>query len=72
MPVLINKDDHVRFSEPDSHMLTALRESVSWGYFDPDKNDCMDGAQCPPVKLVHQPHLKKQFFATYEVVAECW
>ena len=35
MPVLINEDDHFRFDEPENHMMAALREYVSWGYFDP-------------------------------------
>ena len=57
MPVLINEDDHFRFDEPENHMKTALRERVSWGYFDPE------GYQCPPVKWGLDTERKRQFFA---------
>ena len=49
MPVLINEDDHFRFNEPENHMMAAIAEYVSWGYFDPGKSDYSDGHQCPPV-----------------------
>jgi hypothetical protein len=56
MPVLINEDDHFRFGDPDSHMLTAIREYVSWGYFDPE------GYQCPPVTWRTDTPRKREFF----------
>jgi hypothetical protein len=68
MPVLINEDDHFRFSEPENHMLTALSEYVSWGYFDPGKNDYVNGYQCPPVNWSINTDLKKQFFAAVKEV----
>jgi hypothetical protein len=68
MPVLINEDDHFRFSEQDNHMLAALGEYVSWGYFDPGKNDYMNGFQCPPVNWSINTDLKKQFFAAVKEV----
>jgi hypothetical protein len=68
MPVLINEDDHFRFSEPENHMMTALSEYVSWGYFDPGKNDYVNGFQCPPVNWSINTDLKKQFFATVNEV----
>src|SRR5581483_3715511 len=43
MPVAINEDDHFRFGDRENHLMTALSEHVSWGYFDPE------GYQCPPV-----------------------
>ena len=63
MPVLINEDDHFRFEQSDSHMLTALGQYVSWGYFDPGKSNYRDGYQCPPVNWGINTELKQQFFA---------
>jgi hypothetical protein len=63
MPVLINEDDHFRFDQSDSHMITALGQYVSWGYFDPGKSNYRDGYQCPPVNWGIDTELKQQFFA---------
>jgi hypothetical protein len=63
MPVMINEDDHFRFEEPANHMMTSLREYVSWGYFDPGKSDYSDGYQCPPVNWGINTERKRQFFA---------
>jgi len=63
MPVLINEDDHFRFDEADNHMMTALQERVSWGYFDPGRSDYSEGYQCPPVNWGMNTERKKQFFA---------
>ena len=63
MPVLINEDDHFRFDDADSHLMTALAEYVSWGYFDPGKSDYSDGYQCPPVNWGINTERKKAFFA---------
>ena len=68
MPVLINEDDHFRFRDPENHMLAALNEYVSWGYFDPGKNDYINGFQCPPVNWSINTDLKKQFFATVKEI----
>ncbi len=68
MPVLINEDDHFRFADADSHMMTALGAYVSWGYFDPGKSDYSDGYQCPPVNWGINTDRKKQFFATLKEV----
>jgi hypothetical protein len=68
MPVVINEDDHFRFSEPENHMMTALSEYVSWGYFDPGKNDYTNGFQCPPVNWSINTELKKQFFGMVKEV----
>jgi hypothetical protein len=62
MPVLVNEDDHFRFSDPENHMMAALSEYVSWGYFDPGKNDYIDGYQCPPVNWSINTERKRQFF----------
>ncbi len=69
MPVLINEDDHFRFSDPENHMQAALSEYVSWGYFDPGKNNYVDGYQCPPVRWTINTERKRRFFATVKKIA---
>ncbi len=49
MPVLVNEDDHFRFNEPENHMMEALKQHASWGFFEPGKSDYVEGYQCPPV-----------------------
>jgi hypothetical protein len=68
MPVLINEDDHFRFGEPENHMMAALSEYVSWGYFDPGKNDYSDGYQCPPVNWAINSERKRQFFGAMKEI----
>jgi hypothetical protein len=68
MPVLINEDDHFRFGDPDNHMLAALGEYASWGYFDPGKSDYVEGYQCPPVNWGVNTERKRQFFAAVKTV----
>ena len=63
MPVLINEDDHFRFEDADSHLMTALSEYTSWGYFEPGKSDYAEGYQCPPVNWGINTPRKRQFFA---------
>lgn len=62
MPVLINEDDHFRFDDPDNHLMAALGEYVSWGYFDPGKSNYTDGYQCPPANWGINTERKRQFF----------
>ena len=62
MPVLINEDDHFRFDEPDNHMMAALDQYVSWGYFDPE------GYQCPPVTWGIDTPRKREFFTRLKEV----
>jgi hypothetical protein len=70
MPVLINEDDHFRFDEPENHMMAALSEYASWGYFDPGKNNYVNGYQCPPVNWTINTEQKRQFFnAVKEITA---
>lgn len=69
MPVLINEDDHFRFTDPENHLMTALSEYTSWGYFDPGKNDYADGYQCPPVNwAINATERKRQFFKTLKEI----
>ena len=62
MPVLINEDDHFRFDDPENHMMAALSEYVSWGYFEPGKSDYVEGHQCPPVNWGINTPRKQRFF----------
>ena len=68
MPVLINEDDHFRFHEPQNHLLAALSEYVSWGYFDPGKSDYSEGYQCPPVNWGINTDRKREFFNTLKEI----
>lgn len=68
MPVVVNEDDHFRFGDPDNHMLAALGEYASWGYFDPGKSDYAEGYQCPPVNWGINTDRKRQFFAFAKMV----
>jgi hypothetical protein len=68
MPVLINEDDHFRFGEHDNHLIAALSEYVSWGYFDPGKNDYREGYQCPPVNWRINTERKRQFFGALKEI----
>jgi hypothetical protein len=68
MPVLINEDDHFRFDETDNHIMAALSEYSSWGYFDPGKSNYVDGYQCPPVNWGINTERKRQFFAALKEI----
>jgi len=68
MPEVINEDDHFRFDEPENHLIAALSEYASWGYFDPGKSDYSDGYQCPPVNWGINTERKRQFFRTLKEI----
>jgi hypothetical protein len=68
MPVVINEDDHFRFDEANNHLMAALSEYASWGYFDPGKSDYKEGYQCPPVNWGIASERKRQFFATLKEI----
>jgi hypothetical protein len=63
MPILFNEDDHFDFDKPSNNMWSAVSSYASWGYFDPGKNNYVDGYQCPPVNWGLNTERKKQFFA---------
>jgi hypothetical protein len=64
MPVVINEDDHFDFEKPENNFIAAVREHVSWGYFDfrkkGEKYD--DGFQSVPVNWTISSHRKRAFF----------
>lgn len=61
-PVLFNEDDHFDFDQPSNHLVAAIGEYCSWGYYDPGKNDYSDGYQSPPVRWDPNTPRKKAFF----------
>lgn len=63
MPILFNEDDHFDFDQPTNNMVAALREYCSWGYFDPGRNNYIDGYQSPPTNWGLNTDRKRQFFA---------
>ena len=43
-------------------MTAAVSEYCGWGYFDPGKNNYVDGYQSPPVNWTLNTPTKKAFF----------
>jgi len=62
MPILFNEDDHFDFDQPKNNFLAALSQYASWGYFDPGKNDYVDGYQSMPVNYGLNTPRKQAFF----------
>jgi hypothetical protein len=62
-PVLFNEDDHFDFDKPKNNFVAAISEYASWGYFDPGKNNYIDGYQSPPVRWEIDTERKRAFFA---------
>jgi hypothetical protein len=61
-PILYNEDDHFDFDKPKNNFVSALGEYASWGFFDPGKNDYVDGYQSPPVNWGLNTERKRAFF----------
>ena len=61
-PILFNEDDHFDFEKPTNNFAAALSEYASWGYFDPGKNNYVDGYQSPPVRWEINTERKHGFF----------
>lgn len=64
IPIVVNEDDHFGFEEPDNNFTAAVKEHVSWGYFDfRMKGDGFDdGYQSVPVNWSISSERKKGFF----------
>ncbi len=62
MPIVFNEDDHFNFDQPVNNMRKAIESYASWGYFDPGKNDYVDGYQSMPVNWGINTPRKKAFF----------
>ena len=61
-PILFNEDDHFDFDKPRNNFVVALGQYASWGYFDPGKNNYIDGYQSPPVRWEINTPRKRAFF----------
>lgn len=64
MPILINEDDHEQFEQPANNFTAALKEHVSWGWFDfRRKGETFEqGYQSPPVNWGISSERKRAFF----------
>jgi hypothetical protein len=64
MPIVINEDDHFDFEKPQNNFIAAVREHVSWGYFDfRMKGEGFDeGYQSVPVNWGISSARKRGFF----------
>jgi len=63
-PILFNEDDHTGFDTADNNMVAAVKEHVSWGFFDyrRDGEKFEDGYQSPPVDWKIGSERKRGFF----------
>lgn len=68
MPVLINEDPNFHLTDATNHLLAAVEEYVSWGYYDQGENNYVDGYQSPPVNWRINTEDKKQFAAKVKQV----
>jgi len=71
MPVVINEDDHFDFEKPENNFVAAVREHVSWGYFDfRMKDESFDeGYQSVPVNWTISSVRKRGFFQLLAEIA---
>jgi hypothetical protein len=71
MPILFNEDDHFDFDGPKDHLLAALGEYASWGYFDyrMSGEGFDDGFQSVPVNWGISSPRKRAFFAKVREIA---
>ncbi len=67
IPIVVNEDDHFDFDQPDNNFTTAVKEHVSWGYFDfrpkGAEKALNEGYQSVPVNWGISSERKKAFFA---------
>jgi hypothetical protein len=63
-PILFNEDDHTGFDKADNDMVAAVKEHVSWGFFDyrRDGEKFEDGYQSPPTDWKIGSERKHGFF----------
>jgi hypothetical protein len=63
-PVVFNEDDHTDFDKPDSRFAAAVKEHVSWGFFDYRRNGepFEDGYQSVPADWRISSERKRAFF----------
>jgi hypothetical protein len=68
-PIVFNEDDHFDFEKASNNFVAAITEYASWGYFDPGKNNYVDGYQSPPVNWSINTERKKSFFKLLTEIA---
>jgi hypothetical protein len=68
-PILFNEDDHFDFGQEDNHLLAALSQYASWGYFDyrMEGEGFEEGHQSVPVDWSIRSERKRGF---YRLLAE--
>lgn len=69
VPILFNEDDHFDFDQPWNNFVAALSQYASWGFFDPGRNDYLDGYQSPPVAWGLSTPRKQAFFQLAKTIA---
>lgn len=72
-PIVINEDDHYNFDQDVNNFSTALKNYVSWGYFDfrfPGETDIKEGYQSVPVDWGINSNRKKAFFRYVKEITE--
>ncbi|MBL9131117.1 MAG: hypothetical protein JNG86_07960 [Verrucomicrobiaceae bacterium] len=64
IPIVVNEDDHFDFDRPDNNFTAAVKEHVSWGYFDfrMKGEGFDDGYQSVPVNWGISSARKRGFF----------
>jgi hypothetical protein len=64
MPILFNEDDHENFDQTENNFASAVREHVSWGWFDFRRKGepLEEGYQSPPVNWGISSARKRGFF----------
>jgi hypothetical protein len=71
MPILFNEDDHFDFEHPQNNFMAAISRGASWGFFDPGKNNYVDGYQSPPVNWGLSTDRKRAFFQLVREMTSC-
>ncbi len=63
-PLVYNEDDHFEFEKPDNHLVAAVENGASWGYFDyrMSRERFEDGFQSLPVDWSISSTRKRAFF----------
>jgi hypothetical protein len=72
VPILFNEDDHFDFDKPRNHMVAALSEYASWGYFDfrMAGEAFADGYQSMPVNWGLSSGRKRAFFSLLKEITD--
>jgi hypothetical protein len=72
IPIVVNEDDHFDFDQPDNNFTAAVKEHVSWGFFDfRMKGETFDdGYQSVPVNWGISSERKKGFFELVKKITD--